>query len=106
MSTKNFVFHRDQRCKVDGGRESLGVVDDLGGLTYTALLVLKKRYLRKSRNGQTVETPRMMLQRVAKAVAKAEWTDRLQKLWQEKFFDVMKTLEFWPGTRVLANAGK
>lgn len=37
-----------------------------------ALLVLKKRYLKKNHSGEVVETPKELLSRVAATIAKVE----------------------------------
>jgi ribonucleoside-diphosphate reductase alpha chain len=67
---------------------------------------LKERYLKKDKEGKTIETPKQMLERVSKFIASAEITNKLQKEWEPKFFDLMADWKFLPGTRVLANAGK
>ena len=43
--------------------------------------------------------------RVAKAIAGVE-TDKKQKLWENKFFELLKDFKFIPGGRILANAGR
>lgn len=43
--------------------------------------------------------------RVAKAIAGVE-VDKKQKLWENKFFELLKNFKFIPGGRILANAGR
>lgn len=43
--------------------------------------------------------------RVAKAIAGVE-IDKKQKLWENKFFELLKNFKFIPGGRILANAGR
>ena len=43
--------------------------------------------------------------RVAKAIAGVE-IDKKQKLWENKFFELLKGFKFIPGGRILANAGR
>lgn len=43
--------------------------------------------------------------RVAKAIAGVE-TDKKQKLWENKFFELLEGFKFIPGGRILANAGR
>lgn len=77
-------------------------------LTPNAIRVLEKRYLRRNRIGEIVETPEDMFRRVAKAVASAEL------LYDSKadvegvevdFFRLMTSLEFLPNSPTLLNAG-
>ncbi|MGB5371144.1 MAG: adenosylcobalamin-dependent ribonucleoside-diphosphate reductase [Flavobacteriaceae bacterium] len=69
-------------------------------LTKNAIQLLEERYL--LRRG-TNETPDQLFRRVAKHVAGVE---RLRKKeWEEKFYGIMKNLEFLPNSPTLMNAG-
>ncbi len=78
-------------------------------LTPNALHVLQKRYLKKDKAGNVIETPEEMFRRVAKAVAaaeliydpKADVTAR-----EEEFYQMMANLEFLPNSPTLMNAGR
>jgi len=75
-----------------------------------ALVVLKKRYLKKNNKGEVIETPFEMLKRVAKAVAAAERNytrdeTTVQEV-EEAFLNMMRRLEFMPNSPTLMNAGK
>ncbi|MCG4587132.1 hypothetical protein L0P56_16730, partial [Anaerosalibacter bizertensis] len=68
-------------------------------LTNNALTVLERRYLAKDENGNVIEKPSEMFERVANYVAQAD------KIYDEKadinktskiFYDVMTNLEFIP----------
>lgn len=106
ITVKEYILSREHKRQEFQKFRELGVSDDIGKLSYNALFILKERYLWKDENGKTIETPKGMLNRVAKAVAKAEKTKALQKKWEKEFYDLMMSWEFLPGTRVLANAGK
>ena len=75
-----------------------------------AILVLKKRYLKKDKEGQIIETPKGMLERVSKAIAGVERNyeaeENLVKKLEEAFFKMMANLEFMPNSPTLMNAGK
>jgi ribonucleoside-diphosphate reductase alpha chain len=77
-------------------------------LSPNALTVLQKRYLRKDKDGQPVETPADLFRRVAQAVAAA---DQLYTLrtdsgdTAEEFYQLMANLEFLPNSPTLMNAG-
>ncbi len=103
---KEFIISREQKRQEFIKKTELGVKDDIGHLDYNSLFILKERYLRKDSQGKTIETPKQMLGRVAKAVAKAEKNAKLRKKWEKKFYRLMMEWKFLPGTRVLANAGK
>ena len=77
-------------------------------LTENARVVLEKRYLRKDREGNIVETPADMFRRVAHAVAEPEatyGTEADAREWEGKFYQVMARLEFVPNSPTLMNAG-
>jgi ribonucleoside-diphosphate reductase alpha chain len=78
-------------------------------LSANALKVLQRRYLKKGENGEVLETPEEMFQRVAKAIAQAE---RLYnpaapvEEWEATFYDLMTSLAFLPNSPTLMNAGR
>lgn len=78
-------------------------------LTENAILVLKKRYLRKDENGEVIETPENLFRRVAKAIASAEKIygadDNIVRMYEEIFYQMMANLEFIPNSPTLMNAG-
>jgi ribonucleoside-diphosphate reductase alpha chain len=74
-----------------------------------AELVLRKRYLKRSSDGEVIETARDMLWRVASCVATAELSfrggedrDRMAV----RFYNMMARLEFMPNSPTLMNAGR
>lgn len=76
------------------------------GLGKNSLVILQKRYLWQDQKGNTIETPHEMVKRISRFIASAERSEKLRVEWQKKFEKVMVDMEFWPGTRVLLNAGK
>ncbi|MCF6097559.1 TSCPD domain-containing protein [Thermovorax subterraneus] len=76
-------------------------------LSENAKVVLKKRYLAKNEEGNIVETPEDMIERVARAVAEAEKNyGGDPEYWAEKFYDLMAELKFLPNSPTLMNAGR
>ena len=79
-------------------------------LTKSAKTVLEKRYLVKDDKGHVIETPEQMFRRVAHHLANAEYlygkTEEEVKEIEEKFFEMMTTLEFVPNSPCLMNAGR
>ena len=78
-------------------------------LSSNALVVLKKRYLRKNDKGEVIETPQELFLRVATAVAKAEEVYKKENSFIKKlsssFYEMMANLEFMPNSPTLMNAG-
>ena len=75
-----------------------------------AIIVLKKRYLKKNDKGVISETPTELLERVAKAISGVEKkygaSEQSINECSKAFFEVMKNLEFMPNSPTLMNAGK
>ena len=78
-------------------------------LTPNALLVLQKRYLKKSERGEPVESPEELFRRVARALAQADAQyaepDAVEKIAQ-KFYRLMTSMDFIPNSPTLMNAGR
>lgn len=67
-------------------------------LTENAKKVLENRILRKDEDGNIIETPDEMVERVAGAIAG-------DRKWENEFIDIMGNLYFLPNSPCLANAG-
>lgn len=69
--------------------------------------VFTDRYsLRDSDSGEPVEKyPEQMWRRVARGVAQFEPSPKLQKEWEEKFYQTLSGFKFVPGGRILSGAG-
>ena len=74
-------------------------------LSENALRVLERRYLKKDKQGQIIETPEEMFRRVAQAIASAE-PKADTKAREEEFYQLMANLEFLPNSPTLMNAGR
>jgi len=84
-------------------RKKLGIEPKL---TVNALEVLKARYLLRDEKENIIETPTLLFERVAKAIAKVDKTFRDNPEESEKtFYEMMAKLEFLPNTPTLFNAG-
>ncbi|GAI12941.1 unnamed protein product, partial [marine sediment metagenome] len=78
-------------------------------LTENALRVLERRYLKKDKQGQVIETVEKMFRRVAQAIASAELIYDPEadiKAGEEEFYQLMVNLEFLPNSPTLMNAGR
>jgi ribonucleoside-diphosphate reductase alpha chain len=78
-------------------------------LTQNAMVVLKRRYLKKDPDGKVIETPIEMFHRVSQNIASAETmydakADRA--LWEKIYYDLMAHLDFLPNSPTLMNAGR
>jgi ribonucleoside-diphosphate reductase alpha chain len=78
-------------------------------ISKNAQLVLEKRYLKKDRRGNVIETPADMFQRVAKAVAAADtlfMPDCDVAHTEKKFYALLSNMWFLPNSPTLMNAGR
>jgi len=78
-------------------------------LSNNAIIVLEKRYLKKDKEGNIIETPANMFERVAKHVASAETLFNSPydiKKTEKKFLRIMTNLWFLPNSPTLMNAGR
>jgi ribonucleoside-diphosphate reductase alpha chain len=77
-------------------------------LNENSMRVLAARYLRRDDQGQVAETPRQMFERVARAISEAELVfgpASNARLWEERFYEMMASLDFLPNSPTLMNAG-
>jgi ribonucleoside-diphosphate reductase alpha chain len=78
-------------------------------LSLNAVKVLERRYLLKNDARRVIETPAQLFKRVAHSISRAEdnFSDKKVKRQQaeEKFFSMMRSLEFLPNSPTLMNAG-
>ncbi len=79
-------------------------------LSENALVVLRSRYLQKDKNGEVVETPEELIERVAKFIAEADRNysagDSEVNQTKDEFINLMSNLEFLPNTPTLVNAAR
>jgi len=103
---KAYILYREKRREIREAKWNVfGVHDDLK-LTLNAIKVLKERYLIKNEEGEVQETPKQMMERVARTVSEAdrlyhEEADRSA----EVFYQMLTKLEFLPNSPTLMNAG-
>lgn len=75
-----------------------------------SLRVLEKRYLKRDKNGQCIETPEDMFARVANNIAKGELLFSKTQLDVEelskRFYEIMDNQYFMPNSPTLMNAGR
>lgn len=79
-------------------------------LTRNALKVLEKRYLKRDKNGNCIETPQDMFRRVADTIASGDLefgktSKNVQNL-SERFYNAITHRYFMPNSPTLMNAGR
>jgi len=103
---RSYILYRERRAEIRTTKAALGLRDDLK-LSINAMEVLKKRYLLKDDAQNVVETPGELFRRVARHIAQAEQAfrgSRSVEEMEEKFFSIMRSLEFIPNSPTLMNA--
>jgi len=75
-------------------------------LSETALEILHARYLKRDEQGEVIETPDAMFERVAKAIAEParRYGDNVN-FWEARFLERLRRREFLPNSPTLMNAG-
>lgn len=103
-TAKAYILYRQKRLEIRQAKSALGIEDDMK-LSFDALKILRQyQALHQKTNG--LETPRQMLERTAKAVAKAEELYEGNPAESEKkFMEMMTELRFVPSIAVLRYAG-
>lgn len=104
---KSYILYREKRSEIRLAKSALGLKDDLK-LPVNTMEVLKRRYLLKDDNQKIVETPSELFRRVAYNISQAEreFVSTLSsEEVEEKFYHLMRNLEFIPNSPTLMNAG-
>jgi ribonucleoside-diphosphate reductase alpha chain len=100
---QEYQDYRKKKEELRALREKLQIEPKL---TVNALEVLKARYLLRDEKENIIETPALLFERVAKAIANVDkmYGDNSEKS-QKTFYGMMAKLEFIPNTPTLFNAG-
>ncbi len=104
---RNYILHRERHAELRVAKSALGLRDDLK-LPLNTMEVLKRRYLLKDDERNIIETPSELFRRVASVVAQAEKNFRSAVSAgeaEERFYHMMRDLEFMPNSPTLMNAG-
>ena len=105
---KSYILYRVNHSEARQYKAFVGVDDDLK-LGVNAIKVLQSRYLRRDPGGKVVETPSQMFRRVAHAVAKVDGLYGKEEAEitaaEERFYEMMASMEFLPNSPTLMNAG-
>ncbi|MBS1266187.1 MAG: Vitamin B12-dependent ribonucleoside-diphosphate reductase [Candidatus Woesearchaeota archaeon] len=103
---KSYILYREKRNKLRHKKSLLGIKDELK-LCLNASKVLKKKFLKKDKEGNAVESIGDLFRRVAENVASADKKHDLDpESTKEKFYKTMSNLEFLPNAPTLRNAGR
>ncbi|MBS3126936.1 adenosylcobalamin-dependent ribonucleoside-diphosphate reductase [Candidatus Woesearchaeota archaeon] len=109
-TAKAYILYRHKRNE-ERQRQALilGPQSATENLFFTdqALKILERRYLLKNAQGQLLETPKQMLQRVASNIAEADTYYGVAKITEteKQFYEMMAELRFLPNSPTLMNAG-
>jgi ribonucleoside-diphosphate reductase alpha chain len=100
---QEYQDYRKKKDELRALREKLQVEPKL---TVNAFEVLKARYLLRDEKENIIETPALLFERVAQAIANVDkmYGDNSEKS-QKTFYGMMAKLEFIPNTPTLFNAG-
>jgi ribonucleoside-diphosphate reductase alpha chain len=104
---KAYILYREKRSEIRLAKSALGLKDDLK-LSLNTLEVLRRRYLLKDDTRSVIETPSELFRRVASHVAQGERNFKSRVTVdeaEERFYHMMRNLEFLPNSPTLMNAG-
>jgi len=104
---KAYILYREKRSEVRLVKSTLGLKDDLK-LPLNTVEVLRRRYLLKDDDRNIIETPSELFRRVATHVAQGERNFKSRVTTEEaeeRFYHMMRSLEFMPNSPTLMNAG-
>jgi ribonucleoside-diphosphate reductase alpha chain len=104
---KAYILYRERRSEVRMAKSALGFKDDLK-LPLNTVEVLRRRYLLKDDARSIIETPSELFRRVASHVAQGEKNFKSSaspEEAEERFYRMMRNLEFMPNSPTLMNAG-
>lgn len=104
---KSYILYRERRSEIRLAKSALGLKDDLK-LSLNTVEVLRRRYLLKDEDRNVVETPSELFRRVAGHVAQGEKNFKSHvtaEEAEERFYHMMRRLEFMPNSPTLMNAG-
>ncbi|MCA9390034.1 adenosylcobalamin-dependent ribonucleoside-diphosphate reductase, partial [candidate division WWE3 bacterium] len=107
-AAKAYILYRQRHEKIRQEKAALGIVDDLD-LPMNALRVLKSRHLKRNADGDVIETPGQLFERVSKALAQVDSDYKHSKKeinqYAQQYYDMMVSGDFIPGGSYLRNAG-
>jgi ribonucleoside-diphosphate reductase alpha chain len=107
MSERDITIQQITGQKKTSG--DISVKEPAVEITENARVVLEKRYLKKDKQGNPVETIEELFHRVAGYIAIAETNYDPQadvSIWENRFYQMMASLEFLPNSPTLMNAGR
>jgi ribonucleoside-diphosphate reductase alpha chain len=102
-----YILYREQHHELRTAKSAFGLKDDLK-LPLNTMEVLKRRYLLRDDEQNIIETPSELFRRVAFHVAQAETDFKgpyAAEEVEERFYQMMRNLEFMPNSPTLMNAG-
>ncbi|MBN2363777.1 adenosylcobalamin-dependent ribonucleoside-diphosphate reductase [candidate division WOR-3 bacterium] len=105
---KAYILYRQEHAALRTAKKVIfGVEKDEAKLPLNALEVLRSRYLLKDIEGNVIESPKEMFERVSECVSSAEkfFSDKKADYWKEEFFRNMNEGFFLPNSPTLMNAG-
>jgi len=105
QTAKSYIIYRQKRQELRETKSALGIEDDMK-LSFEALKILRQCSLLKTGSDGSIETPKEMFQRVAKALAQAErkYHASPNKAEQE-FAELLTNLDVIPSVSILMNSG-
>ncbi len=104
---KAYILYRERRNEIRMAKSVLGLKDDLK-LPLNTMEVLRNRYLLKDEKRNLIETPSELFRRIASSIAQGEENFKSKvppEEVEERFYHMMRNLEFMPNSPTLMNAG-